>query len=57
MNRRLYSGESETDDIVEAQQQVELVFSLSLCPYRSGDRDGLPDLVIIVPLFDKSGIT
>jgi hypothetical protein len=30
--------------------------SFSLCPYRSGDLDSLPDLVTVVPLFDKSGI-
>jgi hypothetical protein len=28
----------------------------SFCPYRSGDRDGLPDLVIVGPLLGKSGI-
>jgi hypothetical protein len=29
----------------------------SICPYRSGDRDGLPDLMIIDPLLGKSDIT
>lgn len=31
------------------------LLSLSLCPpYRSGDLDSLPDLVIVAPLLDKS---
>jgi hypothetical protein len=33
------------------------LLSCSFCPYRSGDRDGLPDLVIVVPLLGKSGLT